>query len=445
MKKLTDVLIVGSGISGLYAALNLREDLKIIIITKSSVKKCNSYLAQGGISVARGENDLDLFIEDTLRCGKYKNDISSVEVLAKESIINIDNLIRLGCNFENDENGLIFTREGAHSVNRIVYHKDITGKHVEEVLLKIVKKRKNIEIIEYCELIDIHDRENICIGALCIKGNNVLNIYSKVVVLATGGIGGLFKNSTNERILTGDSIGIAIRKNIKLKDFSYIQFHPTALVSKRVDRRFLISESVRGEGGELINCNGKRFVNELLPRDILVKKIYEEINKTNSKNVFLNVSFMKKDFLKKRFPNIYNTCLNEGIDISKNLIPVSPAQHYFMGGIKVDLNGKTSMKNLYAFGETSCTGVHGANRLASNSLLEALVFSRRGALKINKCIDYLTILEENIKFAEKNIKFKDLDKLKFLNNKIVIDEILKMKGYVNNEFIDCRRKYTKGY
>lgn len=431
MKRVADVLIVGSGVAGLYASLNLRDDLEIIMVSKKSVNLCNSSLAQGGIAVARGKEDFQSFIEDTLKAGKYENNIDSVKVLVEESMDNINKLIELGANFEKDENGVLFTKEGAHEINRIVYHKDITGKHVEDILLENVKRRKNIKIIEDCEMVDIYHRGNRCIGALFNKDGQDLSIYAKVVILATGGIGGLFKKSTNERIITGDSIGVAIRNNIEIKDLSYIQIHPTAFFSKKSEeKRFLISESVRGEGGKLLNCNGERFVDELLPRDIVSKKIYEEMKKTNSNNVFLDVSFMEKSFLQNRFPNIYNKCLEEGIDISKEPIPVAPAQHYFMGGIKVDLNGKTSMENLYAFGETSCTGVHGANRLASNSLLEALVFSIRGALEINSYIDNLELIIEER-------ECEDLDKYRLLNRKILIDEICRLRGDIKDELVTC--------
>lgn len=431
MKRVADVLIVGSGVAGLYASLNLREDLEIIMVSKKSVNLCNSSLAQGGIAVARGKEDFQSFIEDTLKAGKYENNIDSVRVLVEESIDNINKLIDLGANFEKDENGVLFTKEGAHEINRIVYHKDITGKHVEDILLENVKRRKNVKIIEDCEMVDIYHRDNRCRGVLFNKDGETLSIYAKVVILATGGIGGLFKKSTNERIITGDSIGVAIRNNIEIKDLSYIQIHPTAFFSKKSEeKRFLISESVRGEGGKLLNCNGERFVDELLPRDIVAKKIYEEMKKTNSNNVFLDVSFMEKSFLQNRFPNIYNKCLDEGIDISKEPIPVAPAQHYFMGGIKVDLNGKTSMENLYAFGETSCTGVHGANRLASNSLLEALVFSRRGALEINSYIDDLELIIEER-------ECEDLDKYRLLNRKILIDEICRLRGDIKDELVTC--------
>lgn len=431
MKRVADVLIVGSGVAGLYSSLNLREDLEIIMVSKKSVNLCNSSLAQGGIAVARGKEDFQSFIEDTLKAGKYENNIDSVRVLVEESMDNINKLIDLGANFEKDENGVLFTKEGAHEINRIVYHKDITGKHVEDILLENVKRRKNVKIIEDCEMVDIYHRDNRCRGVLFNKDGETLSIYAKVVILATGGIGGLFKKSTNERIITGDSIGVAIRNNIEIKDLSYIQIHPTAFFSKKSEeKRFLISESVRGEGGKLLNCNGERFVDELLPRDIVAKKIYEEMKKTNSNNVFLDVSFMEKSFLQNRFPNIYNKCLDEGIDISKEPIPVAPAQHYFMGGIKVDLNGKTSMENLYAFGETSCTGVHGANRLASNSLLEALVFSRRGALEINSYIDDLELIIEER-------ECEDLDKYRLLNRKILIDEICRLRGDIKDELVTC--------
>lgn len=437
MDFITDVLIVGTGIAGLYAALNLRKDLNIIMVSKSKINECNSSLAQGGIAVARGEDDFEVFIEDTLRAGRYENKISSLKVLVEESMENIEELIKLGVDFEEDENGLCFTKEAAHSINRIVYHKDITGKRVHEVLLKNVLKKDNIKIIEECELIELLEKDNSCSGAIFIKDEKRVNIYSKKVILATGGLGGLFKNSTNERIITGDSIGIALRKGIKVKNLEYIQFHPTSFFNKNNnEKKFLISESVRGEGGKLINCYGERFVDELLPRDVVTKHIYEEMKRTKSENVFLDVSFMDKGFLKNRFPNIYKECLEAGIDISKKPIPVVPAQHYFMGGIEVDLEGKTSMKNLYAFGEVSCTGVHGANRLASNSLLEALVFSRRGALEINKNINYLEIIKENKVYI-------DLEYYKDLNRKVLLKEICNLRGDIINELVTCRGECKK--
>ena len=437
MKRVTDVLIVGSGVSGLYASLNLREDLNIIMVSKGDIDLCNSALAQGGIAVARGEEDFESFIRDTLKAGRYENKVSSVKTLVLESMDNINRLIDLGADFEKYRDEILYTKEGAHSKNRIVYHKDITGAHVEEVLIENVRSRGNIEIIENCEMVELYIKNKNVIGALFDKESKPLEIYAKIIILATGGIGGLFKKSTNERIITGDSIGIALRNNIETDDLGYIQIHPTAFFSnKSNEKRFLISESLRGEGGKLLNCRGERFVDELLPRDIVTKRIKEEMEKTKANKVFLDISFMDEDFIKKRFPNIYRKCLEEGVDITKEPIPVVPAQHYFMGGIKVDLQGKSSIDNLYAFGETSCTGVHGANRLASNSLLEALVFSRRGALDINNKIDDLNIvLEERQK--------KDLETYKRLNREVLIDEICKVRGNIKEELVNCGGEHKK--
>lgn len=433
MDIITDVLIIGTGVAGLYSALNLSDNLNVVMISKGRKDECNTALAQGGISVARGYTDIDLFIEDTLKAGKYENDIDAVKVLVEESIDNINTLCKLGVDFEKDREGLCFTREGAHSINRIVYYKDITGKRVEEILLNKVKSKNNITIYENCELLDILKNGNICTGAICIKDNEQINIHAKVSILATGGIGGIFKNSTNQRIITGDGISIAIRNNIKVKNLDYIQFHPTVFFDESLNsRKFLISESVRGEGGKLINNRGERFVDELLPRDIVTKHICEEKIRTNSKNVYLDVSFMNKDFLLKRFPNIYEECLKNGVNICKEPIPVSPAQHYFMGGIDVNLYGQTSMNNLYAFGEVSCTGVHGANRLASNSLLEGLVFSRRGAEKINKEIKSI-----KVKITKPEKIQCTLDYYKNLNKSVLIDTLCKLRGDISNELVTC--------
>lgn len=434
MDIVTDVLIVGTGVAGLYTVLNLDENLKIVIISKGEVNECNSNWAQGGISVARGYEDVDLFVQDTLKAGQYKNDVNAVKILAKESIENINALIKLGVDFDRTEDELNFTREGAHSINRIVHYKDKTGNRVEEVLLNNVKNKKNITFYKNCCLVDILKKDNICTGGICIKDNKQINIYSKVTVLASGGIGGIFKNSTNERSITGDGIAIGIKNNIKVKNINYIQFHPTAFYSESSsnERKFLISESLRGEGGKLINNKGKRFVDELLPRDVVSKCILEEENKTHSKNVYLDVSFMSKDFLEKRFPTIYEECLKNGIDISKQPIPVTPAQHYFMGGIEVDLYGRTSMENLYAFGEVSCTGVHGANRLASNSLLEALVFPKRGAENINKSINDIEIIYSEVSELDHNSEY-----YQEMNKKILLDTIAELRGDIKNELVTC--------
>lgn len=433
-----DVLIVGTGASALYCALNLREDLNIIMVTKSHVRESNSYLAQGGISTALDHEDIDLFVQDTMKAGNYKNDIKSVEILCKESRENIDNLIALETPFDKKDGSLEYTREGAHRVNRIVHCSDSTGKTVVETLLKNVKNSSNITILQHTALIDIISENNKVCGAILRAENLNFNIYSKVAILATGGIGGLFKNSTNQRTLTGDSIALALAHNIALKDVGYIQFHPTALYDESSDsRRFLISESVRGEGGKLFNSKGERFIDELLPRDVVAKAINKEIVKTGIPYVFLDISFMGKTYIKERFPMIYNECLLHGIDITEAPIPVSPAQHYFMGGIKVNHNSETSMKDLYAVGESSCTGVHGSNRLASNSLLEALVFSKRAADKINLEIDKKSLAKAS-SYENNSKKNSQLD-----NHLLVIEELKKRNGDLYDELFSYRQDYIK--
>lgn len=275
MNKFVDVLIVGSGVSGLYSALNLNNELKVLVVCKDKISCTNTYLAQGGISVARGEDDIPLFVEDTLRAGQYKNKVEAVEVLAKESMDNIKELIDLGINFDKDDNGnLDFTKEGAHSINRIVHTKDNTGESVAKTLIKSVSERINIEIYEDTFFVDIIEENNECIGGILLKDEEQINVYAKYVILATGGIGGLYNNSTNQRILKGDGLAIAIKHNIKLKDLNYIQIHPTAFYEETNSRRLLISESIRGEGGILTNVKGERFVNELLPRDVVSKAVY---------------------------------------------------------------------------------------------------------------------------------------------------------------------------
>ena len=435
MNRFFDVVIVGSGVSGLYTALNLRNDLNVLVVCKDKITTTNTFLAQGGISVARNNEDIDSFIEDTLRAGQYKNDINAVKVLAEESIYNVEALINMGLNLDrNDDGTLNYTKEGAHSINRIVHTKDNTGESVARILIENVKKRRNITIYEDIYFADLIEIDNVCYGVILIKDEEQINIYAKSVVLACGGIGGLFRNSTNQRILKGDGIAAAVRHHIDLKDINYIQIHPTAFYEEdKDDRRLLISESLRGEGGKLTNINGERFVDELLPRDIVSQAVYEEMRKTDTPYVYLDIRFLGGDYIVNRFSSIYKACLEKGTDITKELIKVSPAQHFFMGGIKVNIDAETSMKNLYAVGEASCTGIHGANRLASNSLLEGLVFSRRGALLINKKIDNI----ENRKVVVSIIN-KSIDELNLENEEIVRNTIKKMGGKIEDELVGCR-------
>ncbi|NRT75420.1 L-aspartate oxidase [Clostridium beijerinckii] len=435
MNKFVDVLIIGSGVSGLYCGLNLRKDLNVLIVCKDKITCSNTYLAQGGISVAKGVEDIPLYIEDTLKAGRYKNDLKAVETLINESMVNIELLIEMGLAFDRNEDGsLNFTKEGAHSVNRIVHTKDNTGESTAKILIDKVKKRENISVYENTHFVDIIEKENKCIGALLIREGEQINVYAKAVVLATGGIGGLFNNSTNQRILTGDGIASAIRHNIELKDMNYIQIHPTAFYEEGENKRkFLISESLRGEGGILTNIKGERFINELLPRDVVSEAVYNQIKETEVPYVNLDIRFLGKDYIINRFSTIYEECLKRGTDITKECIKVSPAQHFFMGGIKVDLDSKTSMKNLYAVGETSCTGVHGANRLASNSLLEGLVFSRRAAISINNIVDYLEIKVFPVERLEKS-----WDELQEENKEITVRTIKEKGGKLDDKLFSYR-------
>jgi Aspartate oxidase len=424
MNKFIDVLIIGSGVSGLYCALNLRRDLNILVVCKDKISCSNTYLAQGGISVARGREDIPAYIEDTLKAGKYKNDLDAVKVLTSESIENINSLIQMGVQFDrNEDDSLNFTKEGAHSINRIVHTKDNTGENIAKILIQKVKERENINVYEDTYFVDIIEKNKKCIGAILIREDEQVNIYSKAVVMATGGIGGLFNNSTNQRILTGDGIAAAVKHNVDLKDMNYIQIHPTAFYEEDTNqRRFLISESLRGEGGILTNVRGERFINELLPRDVVSEAVYRQIRETGTPYVNLDIRFLGKDYIVERFSTIYEECLKRGTDITKECIKVSPAQHFFMGGIKVDLHSKTSMENLYAVGEASCTGIHGANRLASNSLLEGLVFSRRAAIFINKIIDNIEIKVLPVNKLNKTIE-EIADK-----NKVMVMKVIKEKG-----------------
>ena len=381
---------------------------------------------QGGISVARDVNDVPYFIEDTLKAGQYKNDVQAVKVLTKESIENVDSLVALGLDVDKDDEGnWDYTKEGAHCVNRIIHTQDNTGENVEKTLVENVLNRKNIKVYEDTFLVDIIEKNNKCIGAILFKDNKQINVFAKSVILACGGIGGLYKNSTSQRILKGDGLAVALRHDVELKDINYIQIHPTAFYDESDDeRRFLISESVRGEGGKLYNINGERFVDELQPRDVVSQAIFKEMEKTNFPYVLLDISFLDENYLKNRFSTIYNKCLEKGTDITKEPIKVSPAQHYFMGGIKVNLDSETSMENLYAVGETACTGIHGANRLASNSLLEGLVFSKRAANLINHKTDTFNLTKIDIDRIYKSQKEIEED------NRILVVNAIKEKGGV---------------
>ena len=380
----TDVVIVGTGVGGAFSALNLPEDKQILMITKSDLESSDSFLAQGGICVLRDDEDYEGYFEDTMRAGHYENRKESVDIMIRSSQEIIHDLIEYGVDFAKKDGNLAFTREGAHSRPRILFHEDITGKEITSKLLVRVKKRKNVQIHEYTTMTDIIVKNGKCAGILAKTADGEeMKIYAQDTIFASGGIGGRYQHSTNFPHLTGDALDISRKHGIRLEHLDYVQIHPTTLYSSKPGRRFLISESVRGEGAVLYNKDGERFVNELLPRDVVTKAIREQMEKDGTDHVWLSMENIDKDAILNHFPNIYQRCLEEGYDVTKECIPVVPAQHYFMGGIWVDSDSKTSMDQLYAVGETSCNGVHGANRLASNSLLESLVFAKRAAKAIS--------------------------------------------------------------
>ena len=378
-----DVVIVGTGVGGCFSALNLSEDLSIIMITKSDLESSDSFLAQGGICVLHDDDDYDSYFEDTIRAGHYENRKESVDIMIRGSQDVIHDLIGYGVDFAKEDGKLLYTREGAHSRPRILFHEDITGKEITSKLLAQIKTRKNIQIMEYTTMTDILISKGACAGIEAeTSDHKKIYIHADQTIFASGGIGGRYKHSTNFPHLTGDAIDIAKKHGIRLEHLDYVQIHPTTLYSKKPGRRFLISESVRGEGALLYDKNGNRFIDELLPRDVVTKAIQEQMKKDGTDHVWLSLEKIPKEIILSHFPNIYQHCLEEGYDATKEWIPVVPAQHYFMGGIWVDSDSHTSMPNLYAVGETSCNGVHGKNRLASNSLLESLVFAKRAARKI---------------------------------------------------------------
>lgn len=377
----TDIIIVGCGAAGLYCALHLPKDKKILILTKDDAENSDSYLAQGGMCMLKNESDYKSFFEDTMKAGHYENDPDSVDVMIRSSQKVAQDLIRFGVDFTKDAKGhLCFTREGGHSEPRILFHEDTTGKEITSKLLDCVHQLPHITLLEHCTMLDLLCRNNRCAGIVMqTREGNILPVCADYTILACGGIGGLYKHSTNFPHITGDALAIALKHKIPLRDPEYVQIHPTTLFSSKPGRRFLISESVRGEGAILLNAKKERFTNELLPRDLLTAEIHKQMEKDHSSYVWLSMEPIPRKEIENHFPNIYQQCLEEGYDVTRECIPVVPAQHYYMGGIEVDLQSKTSMDRLYAIGETSCNGVHGKNRLASNSLLESMVFAARAA------------------------------------------------------------------
>lgn len=426
----TDIFIAGSGCSGLYCALKLPADKQVMVISKSDLESNDSYLAQGGMCMLRDEDDFDSYFEDTLRAGHYENDRKSVEIMIRSSHDVVDDLIGYGVDFEREEDGsLAFTKEGAHSAKRVLFHEDMTGKEITSKLLAEAGKRDNITLMEYTELVDIIEKNGRCVGAVIRLADGRLETASaENVVLACGGIGGLYEHSTNYRHLTGDAVAIAIKHNVECKDLDYIQIHPTTLYSEEEGRSFLISESVRGEGAHLYNKDMERFADELMPRDRLTNAIRKQMKEDDTEFVWEDMRTIPEDEIKSHFPNIAEHCMKMGYDVTRECIPVVPAQHYFMGGIKVDYESRTGMEGLYAVGETACNGVHGKNRLASNSLLESLVFAGRAAHDIINREEKETVKGvEAADFSEMDLSvYEDREGLAAEYRRLVLDKIDEM-------------------
>lgn len=392
----TDIVIVGAGLAGLYTALNIDSKYRIDIIVKEELEDTNSRLAQGGIA---GELDLEpenleAHIKDTLKAGSYLNNEEAVRILVTEASENIKKLMDFNVLFDRDEDGnILLTKEGGHSTNRILHAGgDSTGKDIMKALKAHCKTRNNIYIHEDTLGLDLVYKSNQCRGVFALnKAQNIIKFVAKNTILATGGIGNIYGSTTNSTSATSDGIGMANRAKVEIEKMEFVQFHPTAfhdLVSA-YRQKFLLTEALRGEGAYLRNSEGVRFMKkyderlELAPRDIVSQAIYREMYDTWTDHVYLDTTHLDKTKLKSRFPTIYKHLRNRNLTLGIDLIPVSPVQHFIVGGIKVDLSGKTSMEHLYANGECASNGVHGANRLASNSLLECIVFGKRIAESIN--------------------------------------------------------------
>lgn len=456
-----DVIVVGTGISGLYTALSLDEKLNILIISKGKVKNCNTIRAEGGMAAPVGPGDSTiLHAEDTIAAGRKLNNTQAVKVFTDEVVDRIHELESIGFKFDRDEIGnYILGLEGFHSARRILHYKgDKIGKGIFTFLYKIVKRKKNINFFENTNLIDILlDENGDYSGIQILKGNEFYPINSNFLILASGGYAGIFKKSTNDPFVTGDPLVVSYKAGAILEDLEFVQFHPTVLFKEGFEP-FLISEAVRGEGAVLLNRKGEQFMKnyhpkgELASRDIISKAMYEEIRKQKSQEIYLDMSILGENKIKKLFPNIYENCKKRELDVTKDKIPIYPAAHYSMGGIRTNLIGETSIRGIFAVGEVSCNGLHGANRLASNSLPEALVFGKRVAQKISMSsfekrkftIQKTLIKEDN----ELELKFPSVEELREKNWKYLSIErngkdLINYRSFLEPYFIKAIGSKTK--
>ena len=416
-----DVLVVGAGVAGLNCAAHLPAHKRVLVVCKGGLRESDSFLAQGGICVLRDKADYRGYFEDTMRAGHFENDPFTVRCMIENSRDTVEELISLGVRFARAEDGSRrYTREGAHSRPRILFHEDCTGKEITSRLLAGVQKLPNVKILPHTTMLDLvcGAGEDRCYGAV-LRDNRTgetYPVYAGDTVLATGGVGGLFRHSTNYRILTGDGLAACLAHGVAIDHADYVQIHPTTLYTKGRGRRFLVSESVRGEGAILVNADGKRFVDELLPRDAVTEAILREMQREGSDHVRLDLRTVEggAETIRSHFPGILKRCREEGYDPLSEPIPVVPAQHYFMGGIRSDLFGRTTMPHLYAVGETCCNGVHGKNRLASNSLLESLIFAKHAAEEIARGNGRAEKIPVELKKYENYRKFAEAEKRKVL-------------------------------
>ena len=411
MQKNIDVVIVGSGVAGLYAALQFDSDVNVLVLTKEQKAISNSSLAQGGVAAVLDFKDdsFDLHIYDTLIAGGQKNNLQAVQTLISEGPSDVRKIMDMGFAYDKNEDGTPRkTLEGGHSRRRIVHHKDTTGDNIVATLLEQVKVHKNIEVAEH-SMVASMSREKVGFRLdLLVNKTEHTSVFAKYCLVATGGIGRVYKYTTNPTVATGDGIRLAYEVGAEIKNLSFVQFHPTAFRVDGISEQFLISEAVRGEGAKLLNCHEESFMQnydkrmELAPRDVVSRAIILESRKTKCNKFYLDIRFKGEEFIRNRFPGITKGCLENGVDITKELIPVFPCQHYLMGGIDTNLNAETTVRGLFAAGECAHTGVHGGNRLASNSLLEALVFGRRAATEIQRRLHNSNAVVESYEYQSKD-------------------------------------------